>query len=200
MNDALGAALASADDLISGRQVFRDDLERGVLDPAVGKAFLDRFQDICAHRRCASRGPGNAAHEKSDRERCRGHAPGAAGTERDRSSPRRARRARHHCGHKGSKAGAYRPLGTRANGTPSSARQMDGGLGICCVDNETVPPTKLCARGAAHSGTRGSTQIYITPDVLDAPRGPSRNVAFGQVKLPQVAPWASIPDLYDRIQ
>ena len=75
VNDALGAALASADDLISGRQVFRNDLQRRVLDTGIGKAFLDRFQDVCAHRRRASCGPSTAAHEKSDRERRRGRAP-----------------------------------------------------------------------------------------------------------------------------
>jgi hypothetical protein len=123
VNDALGATLASADDPISGRQVSRNDLQRWVLDPGIGKAFLDRFQDVCAHRRRASCGPGTAARKKSDRERRRGRAPGAAGTERDRSSPRRVRRARNHRSDKGSKARVHRPLGTRANGDPSSAHR-----------------------------------------------------------------------------
>jgi len=104
VNDALGAALASADDLISGRQVFRNDLQRRVLDTGIGKAFLDRFQDVCAHRRRASRSPSTAAYEKSDRDRRRARAPGAAGTECDRSSLRRVRRSRDHRSDKGSKA------------------------------------------------------------------------------------------------
>ena len=121
VNDALGAALAGADHLISGRQVFRNDLQRRVLNTGIGKAFLDRFQHVCAHRRRASRGPKTAAHEKGDRERRWGRATGAAGTARDRPSLRCIRRARNHRSDKGSKAGVHRPLRTRASGAPSSA-------------------------------------------------------------------------------
>jgi len=123
VNDALGAALASADDLVSGRQVSRNDLQRRVLATGIGEAFLDRFQDVCARRRRASCGPSTAANDKSDRKRRRGRAPGAAGTERDRSSPRRVRRARNCGSGRGSKRGVHSPLGTRANGDPRSARR-----------------------------------------------------------------------------
>jgi len=148
-----------------------------MLDTGIGKAFLDRFSDVCAHRRRAWRGPSNAAHKESDRERRRGRAPGAAETERDRSPLRRIRRARKHHSDKGSKARVHRPLGTRANGDPSSARRMGGRLGICRADDDAVPPTKLCAveRRVPHQKARRLLRWRAPPGDADAGREEQRH-------------------------